>query len=150
MSWAAGAAFLTVGIAVFLALEDRPLLIISALLAACVALRCLAFYRTAAVGNYEVITGICVGLGHAGLRRSRTVRMLLTDGTEYEVALDKRIDLRIGNRYQLYFRLAPGLSGGQAFPGQVLMDSQFLALEDLGEYYIDKDAEDAVQKSEPH
>ena len=36
LSWAAGAAFLTVGIAVFLALEDRPLLIISALLAACV------------------------------------------------------------------------------------------------------------------
>ena len=29
LSWAAGAAFLTVGIAVFLALEDRPLLIIS-------------------------------------------------------------------------------------------------------------------------
>ena len=88
LSWAAGAAFLTVGITVFLALEDRPLLIISTLLAACVALRCMAFYRTAAGGNYEVITGICVGLGHAGLRRSRTVRMLLTDGTEYEVALD--------------------------------------------------------------
>ena len=84
LSWAAGAAFLTVGITVFLALEDRPLLIISTLLAACVALRCMTFYRTAAGGNYEVITGICVGLGHAGLRRSRTVRMLLTDGTEYE------------------------------------------------------------------
>ena len=150
LSWAAGASFLTVGITVFLALEDRPLLIISTLLAAFVALRCMAFYRTAAGGNYEVITGICVGLGHAGLRRSRTVRMLLTDGTEYEVALDKRIALRIGNRYQLYFRLVPGLSGGQAFPRQALMDSQFLALEDLGEYHIDKDAEDAVQKSEPH
>ena len=150
LSWAAGAAFLTVGITVFLALEDRPLLIISTLLAACVALRCMAFYRTAAGGNYEVITGICVGLGHAGLRRSRTVRMFLTDGTEYEVALDKRIALRIGNRYQLYFHLVPGLSGGQAFPRQALMDSQFLALEDLGEYHIDKDAEDAVQKSEPH
>ena len=34
LSWAAGAAFLTVGITVFLALEDRPLLIISTLLAA--------------------------------------------------------------------------------------------------------------------
>lgn len=64
--------------------------------------------------------------------------------------MDKRIALRIGNRYQLYFRLAHGLSGGQAFPGQALMDSQFLALEDLGEYHIDKNAEDAVQKSEPH
>ena len=76
--------------------------------------------------------------------------MLLTDGTEYEVALDKRIALRIGNCYQLYFRLAPGLSGGQAVPGQALMDSQLLALEDLGEYHMDKDAEDAVQKSELH
>ena len=66
------------------------------------------------------------------------------------MALDERIALRFGNRHQLSFRLVPGLSGGQAFPRQALMDSQFLALEDLGEYHIDKNAEDAVQKSEPH
>lgn len=147
LSWAAGAAFLVAGIAAFLALEDRPLLTISVLLAACIALRCLAFYRTAAAGNYEVITGVCIGLEHAGLRRSRSVRLLLTDGTEYEVALDKRIALRIGNRYQLYFRAAPNSSNSQVLPGQALMDSQFLALADLGEYHAGESAGDAVQKS---
>ena len=75
LSWAAGAAFLVAGIASYFALEDRPLLVISVLLTACVILRCLFFYRTAAAGNYETITGICIGLGHAGLKRSRTVRM---------------------------------------------------------------------------
>lgn len=148
LSWAAGAAFLVAGIASYFALEDRPLLVISVLLTACVILRCLFFYRTAAAGNYETITGICIGLGHAGLKRSRTVRILLPDGTEYEVALDKRIALRIGNRYQFYFRRAPGLPNGQVLPGQALMDSQFLALADLGEYHAEKGGENVVQKSE--
>lgn len=147
LSWAAGTAFLVAGTAAFLALKDRPLLITSVLLAACVTFRCLSFYRIAAAGSYEVITGVCIGLGHAGLRRSRAVRLLLTDGTEYEVALDKRIALRIGNRYQLYFRTAPNSSSSQVFPGQALMDSQFLALADLGEYHAGESVGDAVQKS---
>lgn len=79
-------------------------------------------------GNYEVISGVCVGLGHAGLKRYRKVRMLLTDGTECEVALDKRISLRIGNCYQLYFRTTHD-SEKVSLPGQALMDSQFLVFQ---------------------
>ena len=74
--------------------------------------------------------------------------MLLTDGTEYEVALDKRISLRIGNRYQLYFRTSPGATGQQRIPGQAPLDSQFLALSDLGEYHCEDNSEDAQQKSD--
>lgn len=148
LSWAAGAAFLVIGIAVFFALKDQALLIISILLTACIVLRCLSFYRTVMAGNYEVVSGVCVSLGHAGLKRYRTVRMLLTDGTECEVALDKRISLRIGNCYQLYFRTAPGGAEQVNLPGQMLMDSQFLALSDLGEYHYDENSEDTLQKSD--
>ena len=79
LSWAAGAAFLVIGIAAYFALKDQPLLIISILLTACIVLRCLAFYRTVMAGCYEVVSGVCIGLGHAGLKRYRSVRMLLTD-----------------------------------------------------------------------
>ena len=72
--------------------------------------------------------------------------MLLTDGTEYEVALDKRISLRIGNRYQLYFRTGPRTTVQHSIPGQALMDSQFLALSDMGEYHCDNNSEDTLQK----
>ena len=148
LSWAEGAVFLVIGIAAYFALKDQPLLIISILLTACIVLRCLAFYRTVMAGCYEVVSGVCIGLGHAGLKRYRSVRMLLTDGTEYEVALDKRISLRIGNRYQLYFRTSPGATGQQRIPGQALLDSQFLALSDLGEYHCEDNSEDAQQKSD--
>lgn len=146
LSWAAGAAFLVIGVAAYFALKDHALLIISILLTACIVLRCLAFYRTVTAGCYEVVSGVCIGLGHAGLKRYRSVRMLLTDGTEYEVALDKRISLRIGNRYQLYFRTGPRTTVQHSIPGQALMDSQFLALSDMGEYHCDNNSEDTLQK----
>lgn len=148
LSWAAGAAFLIVGTAAYFALKDQVLLIISLLLTACIVLRCLSFYRTVMAGCYEVISGVCIGLGHAGLKRCRSVRMILTDGTEYEVALDKRISLRIGNRYQLYFRTSSGTADQQKIPVQMLMDSQFLALSDLGEYHCEENSEDVLQKSD--
>ena len=66
LSWAAGAAFLVVGMAVFFTLNDRPMLLISVLLSAGTALRCFFLYRTAATGRYEVVSGVCIGLGHAG------------------------------------------------------------------------------------
>lgn len=146
LSWVAGAAFLIIGFAAFFALNDRALLVISILLAACIIVRCLSLYRTVTTGNYKIISGVCIGLGHAGLKRYRSVRMLLTDGTEYEVALDKRISLRIGNRYQLYFQSCPGTTAQQSIPGQALMDSQFLALSDMGEYHCENNSEDTLQK----
>ena len=147
LSWAAGAVFLVSGIAMFFALEDRVLLVISILLAVCIILRCFAFYRTVMAGNYEVVSGICIGLGRAGWKKYRTVRLLLTDGTECEITLDKRISLRIGNRYQFYFRTAPGISETTQLPGRHLMDSSFLALSDLGEYHLDENSQDSLQKT---
>ena len=131
LSWVAGAAFLIIGFAAFFALNDRALLVISILLAACIIVRCLSLYRTVTTGNYKIISGVCIGLGHAGLKRYRIVRLLLTDGTEYEVALDKRISLHIGNCYLLYFQTASRSSDQRTLPGQAVLDSQFMALTDI-------------------
>lgn len=117
----------------FLTLHDRVLLMISALLALCIALLCVSFYRMARSDDYEVVKGICIELGRSGMKKHRSVCLLQMDGNEYTVMLDKRTPLRIGNLYRLYFRQAP--------PGQMsgleryLSQDQFLGLEDLGEYH---------------
>lgn len=135
LSGAAGLGFLIVGLVVFLTLHDRALLMISALLALCIALRCVSFYRMARSDGYEVVEGICIVLGRPGMKKQRSVRLLQMDGNEYAVMLDKRTPLRIGNLYRLYFR--------QAHPSQIsgleqyFLQDQFLGLEDLGEYHAD-------------
>lgn len=132
---AAGAGFLLVGLAAFSALQDRILLWISTLLALGTLLRCLSFYRIVQAEAYEVVEGVCIELGRAGLRKCRKVRLLQEDGNEYTILLGKRMPLRIGNQYRIFFRR--GDAAGQAtelFPNFV-MEDHFLGLEDMGEYH---------------
>lgn len=145
LSGAAGLCFLAVGLVVFLTLHDRVLLMISALLAFCIALRCVSFYRMARSDGYEVVEGICTELGRSGIKKQRSVRLLQMDGNEYAVMLDKRTPLRIGNLYRLYFRQAPPsqTSGLERY----LAQDQFLGLEDLGEYH-DSLAENPADSAE--
>lgn len=133
LSGAAGLGFLAVGLVVFLVLQDRTLLMLSILLALCVTLRCVSFYRMARSDGYEVVEGVCIELGRSGMKKQRRVRLLQMDGNEYAVMLDKRTTLRIGNLYRLYFRQTPPsqMSGLE----QHLAQDQFLGLEDLGEYH---------------
>lgn len=135
LTGAVGAGFLLTSLVVFIALEDRTLLMLSVLLALCTLFRCLLFYRMAFEGAYEIVEGICIELGRAGLKKQRTVRLLQEDGNEYAVFLDKRLSLRIGNRYRFYFRKdSSGLSeystGFDCFPGVEL-----ITVENLGEYH---------------
>lgn len=141
--WSAGAAFLLVGLAVFIALRDMPLLIISILLALCTGLRCVAVYRVITAGSYAVVSGVCIGLGHAGLKKHWEVRLLQTDGAEYTVKLDKRLPLRIGNCYRFYFQRPP--AGETPAFNAYLEDSQLLGFEDLGEYHADKNFDEPEQ-----
>lgn len=133
LSGAAGLCFLAVGLVVYFTLQDRGLLIISALLALCITFRCASFYRMARRDGYEVVEGVCIELGRPGMKKQRSVRLLQMDGNEYAVMLDKRTPLRIGNLYRLYFRQAPpSQTSGLK---QYLSQDQFLGLEDLGEYH---------------
>lgn len=132
---AAGAGFLLVGLAAFSVLHDRMLLGISGLLALCTLLRCLAFYQMVRADAYEVVEGVCIELGHAGLRKRRKVRLLQEDGNEYAVLLDKRTPLRIGNRYRIFFRCENTSDQAlEIFPNFVAED-RFLGLENMGEYH---------------
>ena len=89
----------------FFALGDRVLLILSGMLTFCTLLHCAEYYRTVRSRRYQVIEATCVALGRAGIGRQRKVRLLLQDGRDVTVTLDKRMDLRIGRQYRIFCRL---------------------------------------------
>lgn len=131
LTGAAGAGFLLVGIVMYLTLNERTLLMLSALLAGFTALRCLSFYRMVCEGAYETVEGVCIEIGRAGLRRQRCVRLLQYDGNEYTLTMDKGTRLRIGNSYRIYFRAN---DGSKELLPEILPMEQLLGMEDQGEY----------------
>lgn len=142
LTGAAGLGFLLVGLAVFLSIGDRVLLMLSGMLALCTVLRCVSYYRAVQCGRYKAVEGICVALGRTGLGRQRKVRLLLQDGRESVVTLDKRTDLRIGHQYRIFYRLDSTSPPGGADPQDPPGGELFLALEDLGEYRADTAIDD--------
>lgn len=142
LAGAAGIGFLLVGLAVFFALGDRVLLILSGMLTLCTLLHCVEYYRTVRNRRYQAIEATCVAIGRAGIGRQRKVHLLLQDGRETTVTLDKRTALRVGRQYRIFFRLnrAPPHDGAdlQDLPA----GDSILALEDLGESCADAAIED--------
>lgn len=132
---AAGAGFLLVGLAAFSVLQDRMLLWISALLALGTLLRCLSFYRIVQAEAFEVVEGVCIELDSAGLRKRRKVRLLQEDGNEYTILLDKRMPLRLGNRYRIFFRYEDVAERDTELFPNFIVEDHFLGLEDMGEYH---------------
>ena len=134
LTGAAGVGFLLVGLAVFFSLGDRMLLMLSGMLALCTLLHCVEYYNTVRCRRYKTVEGICVTLGRAGIGRRRKIRLLLQEGGEITVTLDKRMDLRIGRQYRIFCRLShtPPLGGAEL--QDLPVGDSILALEDLGEY----------------
>ena len=142
LTGAAGIGFLLVGLAVFFALEDRVLLILSGMLTFCTLLHCAEYYRTVRSRRYQVIEATCVALGRAGIWRQRKVRLLLQDGRDVTVTFDKRMDLRIGRQYRIFCRLNRATPHDGADLQDLPAEDSILALEDLGEYRTDIAIED--------
>ena len=76
---AAGFGFLLVGLAVFFALGDRVLLMLSGMLTLCTLLHCVEYYCTVRSRRYQAIEATCVALGRTGIGRQRKVRLVLQD-----------------------------------------------------------------------
>ncbi len=146
LTGAAGVVFLLVGLAVFFALGDRILLILSGMLTLCTLLHCVEYYHTIRCRRYQAIEAICVDLGRPGIGRRRKIRLLLQEGGEITVTLDKRMDLRIGHQYRIFCRLDRTPPHGGADLQCLPAGDSILALEDLGESRADFAIED---KEEP-
>ena len=134
---AAGFGFLLVGLAVFFALGDRVLLMLSGMLTLCTLLHCVEYYCTVRSRRYQAIEVTCVALGRTGIGRQRKVCLLLQDGREVTITLDKRMALRVWHQYRIFFRLNRAPSHGEPDLHGMPAGDSILALEDLGEYRTD-------------
>ena len=105
---AAGIGFLLVGLAVFFSLGDLVLLMLSGMLTLCTLLHCVEFYRTVRRRRYQAIEVTCIALGRPSIGRRREIQLLLQDGREVVVTWDKRVNLRLGHRYRIFYRLDCG------------------------------------------
>ena len=99
-----GVGFLLVGLAVFFWLGDLVLLMLSGMLTLCTLLHCVEFYRTVRRRRYQAIEATCMALGRPSIGRRREIRLLLQDGREVVVTWDKRVNLRLGHRYRIFYR----------------------------------------------
>lgn len=124
---------LLVGVVMFVTAKDKMMLMISAALSLAVAMRSILFYRLVCAQQYEVVEGVCIAVKRAPLRKQRTIHLMNEDGAEHMIMLDKRLPVRIGRCYRAYYRTGGFQKGSQLFQGYLVQD-QFLALEDLGEY----------------
>lgn len=137
LTGAAGGGFLLVGLAVFFSIGDRVLLMLSGMLTLCTLLHCVEYYRTVRSRRYQAIEATCVALGRTGIGRQRKVRLVLQDGREVTVTLDKRMALRAWHQYRIFYRLDRASPHGGAGLHDLPAGNLFLALEDLGESCAD-------------
>ena len=142
----AGGLFLLVGLAVFFSLGDRVLLMLSGMLTLCTLLYCAEYYRTVRCRRYQASEAVCIALGRPSIGRRREFRLLFQDGREAVVTWDKRVNLRIGRRYRIFYRLDVTSPYGGAGLHDLPAGDSFLALEDLGECRTDTAIE---EKEEP-
>ena len=142
----AGADILLVGLAVFFAFNDTMMLALSSLLTLFLVLRCIHFYRIVRSGGSEVIDGVCISAGRAGIRKYRRIRLLLSDGTEKDILIDKHTSLRVGNSCRIYLRCSSSSSTPSDLPLPPFMDDRFICLEDLGVPPVNKDDEGLCRK----
>ena len=120
LTGAAGIGFLLVGLAVFFSLGDLVLLMLSGMLTLCTLLHCVEFYRTVRCRRYQAIEAASIALGRPSIGRRREIQLLLQDGREVVVTWDKRVNLRLGHRYRIFYRLdcdpPPRRGGGHGPP----------------------------------
>lgn len=133
LSCAAGVGCFAVGIIVSIVLRDRTLLTLSILLALGCTVRCIHMYRQIVSEAYAVVEGVCIRIKKAPLRKQQEICLLTESGTEHSVTLSRQTPIRIGNCYRMYFCAN---NNEQAVTLRLLDQHQFLALEDLGKYYI--------------
>lgn len=141
LSAALGVGFLIVGSIMYIALDDKIMLMLSLPLSLLSAGRCVLLYRLIGRDAYEFVEGVCIKIQKAPLRKQRSLCLITDSGIEHTVTLDARIPVRIGNCYRLFY-----LAAADDGPTQFLFaQQQFLALEDLGEYVVPDSSQDAEE-----
>lgn len=132
---AVGIGYLVVGAAVWLAIGDRVLLMLSATVFLLTLVRAVLLFRCISLQEYEVVEGVCIRITQVPLQKCRRVRLLDAGGEERTLLLNKQANIQVGNQYRFYFQHC----GQPILPASPWLQSSlstgsFLSMEDLGEF----------------
>lgn len=130
---AAGIGFLLVGTAVWLAAQDRVMLLLSGVVFLLTLGRAVLLFRCFVLGNYVVLEGICIQITQIPLQRCRKIRLLGDTEEEFSLFIGKQHAVQVGNRYRFYLQR----SGDMQLPGMWLTASlrsgNLLGVEQIGD-----------------
>lgn len=129
---AAGIGFLLAGIAVWLATGDRVLLMLSVTMFALSLGRAGLLFRRISLGDYVILTGVCVQISSLTLQKCRKVRLLDQDEQEICLLVGKQYHLRPGTWYRFYLQQASAGIPSAWLPSS-LAAGNLLGVEELAE-----------------
>lgn len=116
---AAGVGFFLVGIAAWLASQDRMMLVLSGTLFLLSLARAVRLFRCFALEDYAVVDGVCIQVAVIPLHKCRKVLLLDDQDQELSVLIGKQYRLQVGVRYRFYFQR----QSGPQLPGTWLASS---------------------------
>ena len=101
---AAGFGFLLVGVAVWMATQDRIMLLLSGTVFLLSLGRAALLFRCFVLGNYTVLEGVCVQITPLPLQKCRKVRLLGADEEELSLCIGRQYTMQVGERYRFYLQ----------------------------------------------
>ena len=107
---AAGFGFLLVGVAVWMATQDRIMLLLSGTVFLLSLGRAALLFRCFVLGNYIVLEGVCVQITPLPLQKCRKVRLLSSDEEELSLCIGRQYTMPVGERYRFYLQRQSGVS----------------------------------------
>lgn len=130
---AAGFGFLLVGFAVWLAMRDKMLLVLSGAVFLFSLGRAVMLFRCFLLGDYEVLDGVCIQVVQVPLQRCRKVRFLSGEEEDVTLMLGKQQKVQVGCRYRLYLRRGGGVPEFAGWLSASLTAGNLLGMEQIGE-----------------
>lgn len=92
---AAGFGFLLVGVAVWMATQDRIMLLLSGTVFLLSLGRAALLFRCFVLGNYTVLEGVCVQITPLPLQKCRKVRLLGADEEELSLCIGRQYTMQV-------------------------------------------------------
>ena len=129
----AGIASAGISVIICVATKDHILLALGIVVLCACLISCRGIWTTAAHKNYEVVEGICAGIGTPMLRRYRKVHLIDSHGIEITLLLSKSALLKIGEPYRFYFQKGARPAVGNDYLDAALSTNSFLGYEAISE-----------------
>lgn len=132
LTFLAGIGCFAVGLALYFYIQDKPFLLLSALLFLCSCLKTVFLYRLIQSRSYTVLEGICTDNRARPFGKFREILLTDSAGDRHLILAGKDCRVLTGCRYRFYFKNVPCLPAGQnPLLKKALMTDNLLGMECL-------------------